>query len=120
MILDMTHSSFVFLASDIPCNVLQPQCIMRTGGGLQDEKLVIGWIRILFESSRFYSLPLPPLYLLQGIAKWYSTEMIHVLDEYDRNHYALRLDVLRPTLTLLKKGRRPRIRDQVKDATELE
>lgn len=115
VVLDMNHSNGVFLVSDIPCHGLAPKCIMRTGGGLRDEILVIGWVRMVFESSKFKSLLVPPLYLMQSITKWYSTEMIHALDQYDRDHYALRLDVIRSTLTPLEEELLPSSRDQAKD-----
>ena len=66
---------------------------MRTGD-LRDEVLAIGWIRQLFGTSEFESLELPPLYIMETIASWYSVEMIHVLQE-NEHHYAIPLtDIL--------------------------
>lgn len=112
MVMNMNDSNYSFWMSDISCAAIappyekiDPTLIIRTGGGLRDEKLVIGWIRRLFASSQYKSLPLPPLYLMQMIAKWYSTEMIHALERSNysnyEGHYALRLDVIRSSLTAL-------------------
>lgn len=100
MALNMDDSNYSFSVSDIPCTSIDPDCIMRTGGGLCDEKLVIGWIRILFGSSEYKGLAHPPLYLMQMIAKWYSREMIHAF-HFNGKHYAIPLDVIRSTLSPL-------------------
>ena len=70
----------------VDCTGLTPVGLVRTGGGLMDEKLVIGWIRHLFGSSEFQCLELLPLYLMQMIAKWFSEETIHVMQQNGKHN----------------------------------
>ena len=51
--------------------------MVRTGGGIQDEILVYGWIKKLFQNSKFKHIQLPPDYIMKLILKWYCIELIH-------------------------------------------
>merc|ERR1712154_174279 len=55
------------------------QHIVRIGGGLRDEMLVIGWIRKMFKCAEFNDLSLPPTYIMQLISLWYNQEAVHFL-----------------------------------------
>ena len=48
--------------------------IVRSGGGIQDGILVVGWIKQQFKCSEFENLSLPPMYMMQLIALWYQNE----------------------------------------------
>ena len=63
--------------------------LVRFGGGIQDELLVIGWIKDLFKTTDFKHLSLPPMYLMKMIQSWYNQEMIHWLQKNE--HYAIKL-----------------------------
>ena len=82
----------------IECNIKLPAVgayqIARTGGGLQDEILVIGWIKQEFKKNDFNDLLLPPMYIMQMIALWYNQEMIHWVcgdGEQEKYHYCIKL-----------------------------
>ena len=64
------------------CSIKSPfayQKMMRSGGGIQDEILVCGWIKSLFKQLIFKHLQLPPIYIIKIICNFYGTELIHVI-----------------------------------------
>ena len=67
--------------------------ILSIGGGMEDETLVVGWTRALFREKEFKHLVLPPLVLLQMIARWFSEEEIHYIHNSSRpmRHLAISL-----------------------------
>ena len=60
----------------------------RSGGGIQDEILVCGWIRTLFKKPKFKDVQLIPIYIMQLISNWYSIELIHFVSCIN-THYAV-------------------------------
>ena len=87
--------------SDITCPVRGP-CIIEITGGIKDEMLVLGYIKYLFTLQKFVNIQMPPIYIIQIIAKWYSVEMLHwmlVSNKSDslyrvrknKNHFAIPL-----------------------------
>ena len=76
----------------IECKIKCPQegCfgIVRIGG-IENELLVIGWIKRLFKTKEFKNLVLPPMYLMKIVLLWYGQEMIHWFGQ--RTHYAIEL-----------------------------
>ena len=68
--------------------------MVRTGGGLQDEMLVVGWTRHCFATCAFAELELPPLYIMQLIGQWYCQEELHWIRDavgVQREHFAIKL-----------------------------
>merc|ERR1712129_69926 len=60
---------------------------VRTGGvDSKDEILVIGFVNDCFKQKEFDNLQLPPAYIIEIIAEWYSAEMIHWI-ELDGDHH---------------------------------
>ena len=80
-LMDISNENhFTLLESNIcPPTSTAHYSLVRTGGGIYNEKLVIGWTKRLFQDIAFKELSLPPLYLLQMIAYWVSSEEIHHL-----------------------------------------
>ena len=52
-----------------PPNTLSSQMILM-GGEIEDELLVIGWIKQLFETKEFKKILLPPMYIMKMIGLW--------------------------------------------------
>ena len=52
------------------------QIVLR-GGGVENEMLVIGWIRCLFKEGEFKNIQFLPMYLMKLICSWYSQEEVH-------------------------------------------
>lgn len=68
--------------------------IVRSGGGIKDEILVVGWIKKQFKDNDLKELSLLPMYMMQLIALWYNQEMIHWFTDHkdaENNHYCIRL-----------------------------
>ena len=61
--------------------------LVAIGGGLESEMLVVGWIKQLFEQKEFKHMRLPPLYILQWIAIWFSEEDLHCFDNWGQNYH---------------------------------
>ena len=62
------------------CDIQTPKagnCQIVRMGGIEDECLVIGWIKQLFKTKEFKDLQFPPMYLIQLIVKRYNQEEIH-------------------------------------------
>ena len=88
------------------CNIKPPlECpianMVRTGGAIQDEILVHGWIKKLFKTSKFHNMQLPPNYIMKLISNWYSIQLIHIIYNPDRilkwcpqyhDHYAINVN----------------------------
>ena len=76
-----------------PGNIHCPIHIVRSGHKLEQEMLVIGWIKSLFRSNDFKHLRVPPVYILQLIARWYNQEMLHWLErnceDTENEHYMI-------------------------------
>ena len=72
--------------------------VSATGGGIHGDMLVIGWIRMLFATKSFAELPLPPLYLMQMMAKWVSCEQLHWIGRIKKRaaHYAINMHHILP------------------------
>ena len=62
------------------CKVKCPQfgkCYIARTGGKENEYLIFGWIKRIFETQAFSNLILPPVYLIKMICLWYNEELIH-------------------------------------------
>ena len=62
-----------------------------TGGDVDCELLVIGWIKKLFETENFSTLQLLPLYLMQSVVPWLSCEQLHWIYRSSGAHYAINM-----------------------------
>lgn len=91
LVLDISdENDFKLMRSDIGTPVMrcdrstrrEYDTMVRMGSGMNNEKLVIGWTKRLFEKDGFEELALPPLYLLQMIAKWLLCEQIHYIHRH--------------------------------------
>ena len=86
------------------CNIKPPlECpianMVRTGGAIQDEILVHGWIKKLFKTSKFHNMQLPPNYIMKLISNWYSIQLLHIIYNPDpickgcpQDHYAINVN----------------------------
>ena len=87
------NNQYKLRKSEIKCPQKGKCGLVTLGGGIQDELLVIGWIKDLFKTINFKHLSLPPMYLIKLIQSWYNQEMIHWLQPQE--HYSIKLkDVL--------------------------
>ena len=90
------------------CAIRSPQrCVSNIvmTGGIKDEYLVVGWIKELFKTLEFKQLALPPMYIMELIAKWYNEEEVHWVrmvygEGYNGNsHFAIGLKHIVSSLT---------------------
>ena len=74
--------------------IKMPYCssIILMGGAIEDELLVIGWIKRLFKTKEFKHLSLPPMYLMKAMCLWYDQEEIHRFKHSDKSHHVMKLD----------------------------
>ena len=63
--------------------------IVCLGGGLWSDMVVIGWTKRLYGRKEFKKLQMPPLYLLQMIAHWLSTEELHYIRHREEDSPAM-------------------------------
>merc|ERR1719361_212104 len=101
--------NFVLTETNILCGNLDPVSLLRTGHGVRDDLLVIGWTRELFATSDFEHLELPSLHILQSIVPWYSVEMIHVIEDKG-GHYAIPLQDVMTSVDELKANRKRKLK----------
>ena len=97
-VLDIRNKrNYVLRECSIKCPMNGHHPIIRSGGGLKDELLVIGWIKHLFNCSSFNDMALPPTYIMQLISMWHYQETIHWLeweyrdDKKKANHFGVKL-----------------------------
>ena len=64
--------------------------IILMGGEIEDELLVIGWIKQLFKTKEFKDLSLPPIYIMKIIGLWYNQEELHWIGR--KQHYVVGLN----------------------------
>ncbi len=64
----------------------------------KDELLINGWTKALFNASEFKQLQMPPFYIIQLIARWFSQESIYFIkrnwdndDRQENNHFVMNL-----------------------------
>ena len=107
------EKSYQLMECNILCGNLDPVTLLRTGHGVKDHLLVIGWIRQLFATSEFELFELPPLHIMQAIVPWYSMELIHVIEDQG-GHYAISLQTVMNSVSRKEKSvnsRKRRIED---------
>lgn len=90
------ENNYILRKSSIQCPMSGSNKIIRSGGGIKDELLTIGWIKHLFNSSEFHHFQFP-LDIMQLIAMWFCQETIHWMEREDvadreaSNHFAINL-----------------------------
>ena len=79
--------------------------LVRIGGGLQSELLVIGWIRNLFKKPEFCQLQLPPVYIMKWICSWAIQQDLHFISENSSEHFAIKMkDILESVIDSHRKS----------------
>eukprot|EP01084_Bolivina_argentea_P256778 432458_1 len=90
-------NNYILKECSIKCPMNGYHPIIRSGGGLKDELLVIGWIKHLFNSSPFNDMTLISSDIMQLISMWYYQETIHWIefenidDRQSNNHFGITL-----------------------------
>ena len=86
--LEITENNYKLYESPVKVPSVEAQ-FMTMIGGVRDELLVIGWIKLLFKSSEFKYMEEPPKYLKVLISQWYSQEEIHFIGKATRRHFTI-------------------------------
>ena len=55
------ENSYKLKQCNVKCPNIGKNILIRSGGGIKDELLVIGWIKRLFKTKKFKDILLPPM-----------------------------------------------------------
>eukprot|EP01083_Nonionella_stella_P104338 298886_1 len=92
-ILDVRQQTFTVRTSQIKSPKHTRHHLVRSGGGIYDEILVVGYIKTLFGLLEFAHLQLPPIHITILVSKFYVMETLHWID--DEDHFAISIkDIL--------------------------
>ena len=100
------NNKYKLFKSTIKCPLSGNNNICRLGGEINNELLVIGWIRNLFKIKQFNNLIIPPMHIMKMIKNWYDQEMIHWLwkgqyIDQKYQHYAINCKYILSSLLLI-------------------
>ena len=62
-----------------PCKEME--CNIAITGGYKDELLVTGYVKVLFETTGFSTMDIPPAYLIKIIEEYFNLETIHYVSK---------------------------------------